>query len=153
MKNLKKLCVLFLFTILCSTVFAESKKAEIKVFFKEYKEMVSLAEQAAKNKSVPDMAKVEGLMTKLSIKYASLRTSDDWTEKDSQLYKKLKEKYGVAHEKFAKLIGKDIGKTAKEFGKEFTDVTKDLGKDFGESAKDIGNDFKDAGKKLKKLFD
>jgi hypothetical protein len=153
MKNLKKLCVLFLFTILCSTVFAESTRTEIKEFFEEYKEMVSLAEKAVKRKSVSEMTKVEGLMTKLSVKYGKLVLSDDWTEKDSQLYKKLKEKYGVAHEKFTKLIGKDIEKTAKEFGKEFTDVTKDLGKDFGESAKDIGNDFKDAGKKLKKLFD
>lgn len=153
MKNLKKLCVLFLFTILCTSVFAESTRKEIKEFFKEYKEMVSLAEKAAKNKSVPDMAKAEGLMTKLSLKYGQLVLSDDWTEKDSELYKKLKEKYGFAHEKFGKSIGKDIGKTAKEFGKEFTDATKDLGKDIGESAKDIGKDFKDAGKKLKKLFD
>ena len=100
MKNLKKLCVLFLFTILCTSVFAESTRKEIKEFFKEYKEMVSLAEKAAKNKSVSDMAKAEGLMTVLSVKYGQLVLSDDWTEKDSELYKKLKEKYGIAHEKF-----------------------------------------------------
>lgn len=135
MKNLKKICVLFLFTILCSTVFAESKKAEIKVFFKEYKEMVSLAEQAAKNKSVPDMAKVEGLMTKLSVKYASLRTSDDWTEKHTKKYEKLTAQYGIAHKEFGKNVGKDIGNTAKEFGK------------------DMGKAGKKAGKELKKLFD
>ena len=75
MKNLKKLCVLFLFTILCSTVFAESKKAEIKVFFKEYKEMVSLAEQAAKNKSVPDMAKAEALKFVLSMYLSRLSSA------------------------------------------------------------------------------
>ena len=59
----------------------------IKTFFKEYKEMVSLAEKAAKKESVPDMAKVEGLMAKLSVKYATLVVSDDWTEKNTKEYK------------------------------------------------------------------
>jgi hemerythrin len=96
--------------------------------------MVSLAEQAAKNKSVPDMAKVEGLMTKLSIKYASLRTSDNWTEKHTKKYEKLTAKYGIAHKEFGKNVGKDIGNTAKEFGK------------------DMGKAGKKVGKELKKLF-
>ena len=41
MRKIKIFSLLFLFSILCSSVFAESKKGEIKEFFKEYKEMVS----------------------------------------------------------------------------------------------------------------
>jgi hypothetical protein len=118
MRKIKIFSLLFLFSILCSSVFAESKKGEIKTFFKEYKEMVSLAEKAAKKESVPDMAKVEGLMAKLSVKYATLVVSDDWTEKNTKEYKKLTERYGKAHKVFGKGVGKEIGSTAKEFGKD-----------------------------------
>lgn len=135
MRKIKIFSLLFLFTILCSSVFAESKKGEIKDFFKEYKKMVSLAEKAAKKESIPDMAKVEGLMAKLSLKYATLVISDDWTEKNTKEYKKLTAKYGKAHKKFGKAVGKDLGSTAQEFGK-----------DIGEASKKVGKD-------LKKLFD
>ena len=135
MRKIKIFSLLFLFTILCSSVFAESKKGEIKDFFKEYKKMVSLAEKAAKKESIPDMAKVEGLMAKLSVKYATLVISDDWTEKNTKEYKKLTAKYGKAHKKFGKAVGKDLGSTAQEFGK-----------DIGEASKKVGKD-------LKKLFD
>ena len=135
MRKIKIFSLLFLFSILCSSVFAESKKGEIKEFFNEYKEMVSLAEKAAKKESVPDMAKVEGLMAKLSVKYATLVVSDDLTEKHTKLYKKLTAKYGKAHKVFGKAVGKDIGSAAKEFGK------------------DVGEAGKKAGKELKKLFD
>ncbi len=135
MRKIKIFSLLFLFSILCSSVFAGSKKGEIKTFFKEYKEMVSLAEKAAKKESVPDMAKVEGLMAKLSVKYATLVVSDDWTEKNTKEYKKLTERYGKAHKVFGKGVGKEIGSTAKEFGK-----------DIGEASKKLG-------KELKKLFD
>ena len=135
MRKIKIFSLLFLFTILCSSVFAESKKGEIKDFFKEYKKMVSLAEKAAKKESIPDMAKVEGLMAKLSLKYATLVISDDWTEKNTKEYKKLTAKYGKAHKQFGKAVGKDIGSTAQEFGK-----------DIGEASKKVGKD-------LKKLFD
>ena len=135
MRKIKIFSLLFLFSILCSSVFSESKKGEIKTFFKEYKEIVSLAEKAAKKESVPDMAKVEGLMAKLSVKYATLVVSDDWTEKNTKEYKKLTAKYGKAHKVFGKAVGKDIGSAAKEFGK------------------DVGEAGKKAGKELKKLFD
>ena len=135
MRKIKIFSLLFLFSILCSSVFAESKKGEIKEFFKEYKEMVSLAEKAAKKEAAAEMAKAEGLMAKLSVKYATLVVSDDWTEKHTKLYKKLTAKYGKAHKVFGKAVGKDIGSAAKEFGK------------------DVGEAGKKAGKELKKLFD
>lgn len=135
MKNKKIILMVLIVSIITGNLFAESKRGEIKQFFKEYKAMVSLAEKAAKKESIPDMAKVEGLMTKLSIKYASLRTSDDWTEKHTKKYEKLTAKYGIAHKEFGKNVGKDIGNTAKEFGK------------------DMGKAGKKAGKELKKLFD
>ena len=89
--------------------------------------MVSLAEKAAKKESVPDMAKVEGLMAKLSVKYATLVVSDDWTEKHTKLYKKLTAKYGKAHKVFGKAVGQDIGSAAKEFGKDVGEAGKKAG--------------------------
>lgn len=142
MKQKKIFIIALIFSIFCSSLFAETTREDIKQFFKDYKEMVSLAEKAVKLESIPEMTKVEGLMTKLSFKHAALVLSDEWTEKDTKLYKKLNEKYDVAHEKFGKIVGSEIGSTAKNFGKEM-----------GDTAKDIGNDLKDAGKKLKRLFE
>ena len=137
MRKIKIFSLLFLFSILCSSVFAESKKGEIKEFFNEYKEMVSLAEKAAKKESFPTpiFTLVISGFPKLSVKYATLVVSDDWTEKHTKLYKKLTAKYGKAHKVFGKAVGKDIGSAAKEFGK------------------DVGEAGKKAGKELKKLFD
>lgn len=142
MRKIKIFSLLFLFSILCSSVFAESKKGEIKEFFKEYKEMVSLAEKAAKTEAAAEMAKAEGLMAKLSVKYATLVISDDWTEKHTTEYKKLTEKFGAAQKIFGKKVGKDIGKAAKDVG----NAAKDFGKDMEKAGKKIGKD-------LKKLFD
>lgn len=135
MKNKKIILMVLIVSIIVGNLFAESKRGEIKQFFKDYKAMVSLAEKAAKKESIPDMAKVEGQMTKLSLKYATLVVSDDWTEKDTKKYEKLTAKYGIAHKNFGKNIGKDVGATAKEFGK------------------DMGKAGKKMGKELKKLFD
>lgn len=142
MRKIKIFSFLFLFSILCSSVFAESKKEEIKEFFNEYKEMVSLAEKAAKKEAVAEMAKAEGLMAKLSVKYATLVISDDWTEKNTTDYKMLTEKFGVAQKTFGKKVGKDIGKAAKDVG----NAAKDFGKDMEKAGKKLGKD-------LKKLFD
>lgn len=142
MRKIKIFSLLFLFSILCSSVFAESKKGEIKEFFKEYKEMVSLAEKAAKKEAAAEMAKAEGLMAKLSVKYATLVISDDWTEKNTTEYKKLTEKFGAAQKTFGKNVGKDIGKAAKDVG----NAAKDFGKDMEKAGKKLGKD-------LKKLFD
>jgi hypothetical protein len=142
MKKNKIVLVALLISFFCANLFAETTRAEIKQFFKDYKEMVSLAEKAVKKESIPDITKVEGLMTKLTVKYGKLVLSDEWTDKDTKLYKKLTEKYGIAHKKFGKLIGSEVGNTAKDIGKEVTDT-----------AKDIGKDLQKAGKKLKKLFE
>ena len=106
------------------------------------KKWFPLQKKQQKKEAAAEMAKAEGLMAKLSVKYATLVISDDWTEKNTTEYKKLTEKLGAAQKTFGKKVGKDIGKAAKDVG----NAAKDFGKDMGKAGKKLGKD-------LKKLFD
>lgn len=106
MRNFKIVAVLALFTVLCGSLFADAKKdrANIDKWLADYKALVELAEEAAKEESWPKMAKVEGKMAGVQARFPFLKVNKQFTDKDMEKYNEYMKRYAKAHAKFGKEV-------------------------------------------------
>ena len=112
MSKIKIISVLVLFTMLCGALFADAKKDRQKIddWLADYKELVELAEVAAKEESWPKMAKVEAKMAGVQARFPFLKINKQFTQKDMDKYNEYVKRYGKAHAKFAKEVTSDDDK-------------------------------------------